>query len=215
MKMDTREAFSRFRRGARAGAAGIVLLLPPCVFALAETQEVSTAKVPELRPPLNFMPPSFWEAHGWTVAVAALAALAASALAVWLLRRPKPVVVTPADVAARQALEALRERTEDESVVAEASRNLRHYLVAVFGSPPEELTTEELRATLEHRPQVPAELTAALVGLLRECDARQFAPIPPPAKPALVPRALDLVSRCESLRQPPAAPAPVPPPPAA
>jgi len=52
-----------------------------------------------------------------------------------------------------------------------------------------------------------SDLVAALGDFLRECDARKFAPVPPPANPGLVSRALDLVARCEAERQPAAVPA--------
>ena len=173
----------------------------PRLFAFSKTQVVDRAKIPALRPPMDLMPPSFWEQHGGLVAAGTVAALGAAALLFWLLRRARPVVVTPPDVAARQALEALRDRAEDGRVVAEISRNLRLYVRAAFLQQSDELTTEELLAALGRLAPISPELTPPLSELLRECDARRFAPIPPPAPLALVPRALELVARLESVRQ--------------
>jgi hypothetical protein len=179
-----------------------VVLNSPRLFAFSKNQVVERAKMPALRPPLNLMPPSFWEQHGGPVIAGTVVALGAVVLAIWLLRRARPVVEMPADVAARQALEALRGRAEDERVVAEVSRNLRLYVRAAFLQQSDELTTEELLSALGHRTSIPSDPTLLLSSLLRECASRRFAPIPPPAPPALVPRALELVARFESVRKP-------------
>jgi len=177
----------------------------------------------------------------------------------------------PPEVIARQTLEALRGRVEDEALVRQVSQAIRHYVVAAFSLEQEEPTTEELAVALDRarrvardRPLVvgqpsrlppgasrpptstgetpspaggtptplPAaggalaplhsssaepgaamglghltsDLVAALGDFLRECDARKFAPVQPPANPGLVSRALDLVARCEAERQPAAVP---------
>ena len=195
--------------GSRLPTWGLGLLagaLPLSVLAYSKTQAVERAKIPPLRPPLDYMPPTFWEEHGALGVAAIVVALGVLALAVWLLRRAKPVAVTPADALARQALEALRPRAEDESVVAAVSLHLRHYVTAAFLASQDELTTEELLTALGRQPQRPADLSAGLAALLRECDTREFAPISPPPPPALAARALDLVARLETLRQPPPLP---------
>ncbi len=179
--------------------------LPLSALAYSKTQAVDRAKIPNLRPPMDLMPPTFWEQHGALVMVATVVTLGALALVIWLFRQAKPAPTTPADVIARQALEALRHRDEDESLVAAVSLHLRHYVTTSCLASGDELTTDELLAALGRWPQMTVDLSTALGALLRECDTREFAPISPPPPPALVARALELVARVESLRQPPAA----------
>ncbi|MBI5383297.1 MAG: hypothetical protein HZA90_01275 [Verrucomicrobia bacterium] len=178
-------------------------LLPQAGFALSKREPLN--KIPDLNPPLDLMAPTFWEQHGATVAVAGGVGLGLAALAIWLLRRPQPIVATPPDVAARQALEALRGRDEDGPLLAQVSAHLRHYVLAALRLPAGELTTEELASLLRARPEVPPELSVALSGLLRECDARKFAPVQPAPTPGMVDRALELAARFAALR-PPASP---------
>ena len=64
--------------------------------------------------------------------------LALVALAVWWLTRPKPPVVVPPEVQARQALEPLRQQAEDGAVLSQVSQILRHYVSAAFALPPGE-----------------------------------------------------------------------------
>ncbi len=165
-----------------------------------------------LRPPRGELHPSFWEQHGWLIALAAIAILAG--IGFWLRwrRRTSPAEALPPEVLARRALEALRGRAEDAVLAAEASRILRRYLVAAYGLPPEELTTTELREALQSHPQAGPELVAALSGFLRHCDERKFAPVPPAATITAVARALELVETVEAHRRPmlPANPPPGP-----
>ena len=184
-------------------ASLLSVALPQCALAYSKTQAVARARIPEVRPPMELMPPTFWELHGGVVVTGAIMALAALALVVWLLRRARPGVVTPADVTARLALVALLGRAEDEPTVAAVSQYLRRYISAAFLASDDALTVDETLTALKRLSQVPADLSAALAALLRECEAREFAPISPPAPPALVARALELVARFESLRPPP------------
>lgn len=50
-------------------------------------------------------------------------------------------------------------------------------------------------------PRLPLELRDALAGLLRDCDALHFAPIPPAPPPGLADRALEIVHSFEALCQ--------------
>src|SRR4051794_37837167 len=99
---------------------------------------------PLLRPPRGELLPGFWEQHGWQVAIAALVSLVLVTLFVRWLRHPEPPLAkSPAGVA-RSRLEALRGRSEDGAVVAEATQILRTYIISAFDLPPGELTTAEL-----------------------------------------------------------------------
>lgn len=179
---------------------------PNLAFALSQTEE--PGKIPDLRPPEELIPPTFWEQHGGMVVAGAALVVVALSIAVWLLRRPKPALPpVPPEEQARRALGALKDRPEDVALVDEVSRILRSYLQTVFLPGREELTTEEMHAELSRRTGLPPEMLAALRELLKECDARKFAPVPPPAPRGGVSRALDLVDRLEAQRQP-AAPSP-------
>lgn len=185
----------------------LAAILPLPALALSKTQSFDKVEIPELRPPLPPMTPGFWEEHSGFVIAGSVLAIGILAAAAWFLTRPKPGLQIPDDAAARQALEALRGRSEDAQVVAEVARHLRHYVTAAFFGRSRELTGEELQPALRGLSQVPPDLTADLGALLRECDARKFAPVTPPATPGLVQRALELVARFEALRRPSATPA--------
>jgi len=118
--------------------------------------------IPPLRPVRGELVPGFWELYGgWFVLGMALLA-AATVAALRYHRRKNPAIATPPDVLARQALEILRDRTEDVALVTEVSRLLRQYLVAAFGLPPEELTITELQQALRsRRPVIPGAASPA------------------------------------------------------
>jgi hypothetical protein len=119
---------------------------------------------------------------------------------VWLLTRPKPPVVVPPEVQAREALDPLRQQPEDGALLSRVSQILRHYVAAAFELPPGELTTAEFcRAVGGHAPIGP-ELSAALSEFLRQCDQRKFSP-PAPAPPlSAVAQALKLIELAEARR---------------
>ena len=164
---------------------------------------------PELRPPRGTLMPSFWEQYAWLVSAFVLVVLVAVGAGLWWRRRAKPSAVTPPEVLARQALQALQGRTDDDALALDVSRILRGFLTAALGLPHAELTTSEFDRALRSHPAVSEELITALVGFLRECDVKKFAPVKPPAPPGLVARALELIDRVEAERKPapPVAPA--------
>jgi hypothetical protein len=164
----------------------------------------------KLRPPHDELQPSYWELHGWWTVAGAVTTLAVLALFIAWLLRPKPEEITPPEILARRALEALRGRAEDAALVVEVSRVVRRYILLAFGLTPDELTTTEIRQVLQHSAPAGPELAAAITDFLRECDERKFAPAPPPPKVGVVDRALALLEKIESSRrQPPQATPPV------
>ena len=171
----------------------------PCTFALAAGEEI-----PPLKPPRPELGPSFWAQHGWIIPVAVVVALGAIAFWITWRRRPKPVTLTPPEVLARSALEALRGRTEDETLVADVSRILRHYVIAAFSLPPDELTTTELQNALQIQSQASLELSGAIIDFLRRCDEWKFAPVSNPARLDAAARALELLDKIEAHRKQPA-----------
>ncbi len=130
--------------------------------------------------------------------------------AVWFLTRPKPPVVVPPEVQARQALEPLRQQPEDGALLSQVSQILRHYVTAAFHLPPGELTTTEFCRAIAGHERVGPELSAALSDFLRQCDQRKFS-LPAPAPPlSAVAQALKLIdqaqARLAALAQPAAQP---------
>ncbi len=178
-----------------------LLRMSPLLFAASAGAQAAD-KIPDLKPPLRELPPTFWEQHAGVCAGTAVALLAGAAFLSWWLSRPKPAVVTPPAVLARQALESLRGRTEDEPLLRHVSGVVRHYVVAACALEQEEPTVEELIAALNGTRRLRPELVAALGGFLRDCDARKFAPTPPPSQFDAIARALELVARCETELRP-------------
>jgi len=160
----------------------------------------SPASIPPLAPPRGTMPPTVWEQYGLWIVLGGVALAALAVGLIWLWRRPKaPVPVSP-ETRARQALEPLRQQTEDGAVLSRVSQILRHYVTAAFGLPDGELTTTELCRVLNERPQLGPEFPAAMGDFLRECDRRKFASAPPAPSLGAVPRALKLIEMAEALR---------------
>jgi hypothetical protein len=189
---------------ARLAAAGlrlwiVAMLMPGSLSALSLGP--ASDKMPPLRPPRGLLLPSFWELHGGKVMGGAVAALLGIGGLIWWRRRPRPVLPEPPEVTARRALESLRGRTEDAALMTLVGRGLCRYVQAILALAPEEWTTEQLLAAVRQSSSIPPDSVNALAGLLRECDTRAFAPWPPPAPPALVERALQLVNRLEQERR--------------
>ncbi len=134
------------------------------------------AEEDKLLPPHDELPPSYWELYGWLTVAGAALALAVLVLLITWLRRPKPREITSPKILARRALAALHRRAEDAGLIVEVSRILRHYVLSVFGLAPDELTTAEIRQTLQHSAPVDSGLATAITDFLRECDERKFAP---------------------------------------
>jgi len=154
-------------------------------------------KIPDLQPPHGEIPPTFWEQYAWLViaAVALLVIMAVVCAILW--PRKKPPLIISSGVFARHALEALRNRKEDDVLLMEVSAVLRAYVVFAMGMPPIELTTAELREALKAHPKMTADLAAAITGFLEQCDRRKFAPKTAMAQVDAVGRALELVESIE------------------
>jgi hypothetical protein len=183
-------------------AVGLGLRLLPWLF-VATAGAIDTNKIPELRPPLPELPPTWWATHLWQVVGTTLVVFAVALALVRLFFRPCLTRELQAETLARTALEQLRHAPDDEATAAEVGRHLRRFVQAKLGLPFGELTTDETVRTLASRvtPSPPA-LGVRLEALLRECDARRFAPVPPTGQPGLAARALELVVQIESFAQP-------------
>ena len=193
---------SAFLRPSAFGLRVLLLALPFLTLALPLLAATSTAAddIPPLRPPHAEIPPTFWEQHGLLVVSCGIILLALVCVAAWVLTRPKPPVVVPPEVQARQALEPLRQQPEDGKLLSRVSQIVRHYVAAAFNLPPGELTTAEFCSAVAGHASIGPDLSAALSEFLRLCDQDKFSP--PASIPPLsaVDRALKLIGQSQARR---------------
>ena len=162
---------------------------------------LGAAKLPDLLPMREEIPPTFIEEHGWwPIGSAAAVVIVVAVIVTLLLRRKKAAEIIPADVIARKALEPLRGRAEDIALVQAVSAIVRRYVLGVFIPAHDELTTAELVRVLKDDARVKAETRTALAEFLKYCDVQKFAPAQLPMTPGLVEQALELVRRFEADR---------------
>jgi Domain of unknown function (DUF4381) len=200
----------------RPSVFGLRILTPPlCLLASALPLPAATSTapddIPRLRPPHAEIPPTFWVQYSLWVILFGVLLLALVCAAIWFLTRPKPPLIVPPDVQARQALEPLRQQPEDGALLSRVSQILRHYVAAAFNLPPGELTTTEFCRAVAAHPQIGLELAAVLSDFLRLCDQDKFAP-PAPVPPLnAVAQALKLIDQSQARRLALAQPAAQPP----
>ena len=179
-------------------AAALSLLAP--ALSLPAAAPISADDIPPLRPAHGEMAPAFWELYGLWVAIAGVLLLMLVCGVAWLLSRPKPPVVVPPEVQARQALKPLRQQPEDGALLSRVSQILRHYVTAAFDLPPGELTTAEFCAIIATQSPIGPELSAALTAFLRECDQRKFSQSTPAAPLSATVQALKLIDQAQTRR---------------
>jgi hypothetical protein len=126
-----------------------------------------------------------------------LLALVLLGVAGWFLTRRKAVPLPAPEMLARQVLAPLRRQPEEGALLSRVSQVLRHYLVAAFGLPPEELTSTEFCHLLRQSQGVGPELSAGVAEFLRRCDERKFAPAVPQPALGAVEQALEFVEAAE------------------
>ena len=169
-------------------------------FTLSLSAQTSTNDLPKLAPPLPELPPTFWEQHGSTVLIVALAAFAVATIITFIALRPKPVSVVPPEIEARRALEELRSRAEDGAVLSRVSQILRRYIIALFALPPGEYTTAEFSLAISAHEKIGAELSTAVSNFLRACDERKFSASPQSSPSGVVQDALELIELAQARR---------------
>jgi hypothetical protein len=185
--------------GFRVSFAALSLLAAEPLFAAA-TNSLAPDAIPPLRPPHAEIPPTFWEQHGLWVILFGVLLLALVCAAVWFLTRPKPPVIVPPEVQARQALEPLRQQPEDGALLSRVSQIVRHYVAAAFDLPPGELTTAEFCRTIAGHGLIGPELSAALSEFLHQCDQRKFSPSAPAPPLGAAAQALKLIDQAQARR---------------
>ena len=168
--------------------------------ALSLSAQSATNALPALAPAYGKIPPTFWEQHGTAMLIGGLVLVVLAALLIWRFLQPKPAVVLPPEVLAREALSKLQGRPEDGKTLSEVSQILRHYIGTAFELPNGELTTAEFCAVIADNEPMGSELVQTIASFLRECDVRKFSPANAVAPLNAVPRALELVSLVEQRR---------------
>lgn len=168
--------------------------------ALPLCAQTAANALPALAPAYGEIPPTFWEQHGTTIIIAGLVFAALAAVLIWKLLRPKPPVMIPPAMLAREALAKLQGQTEDGKLLSEGSQILRCYIAAAFGLSADEMTTAEFCTALEANEKIGTELAQMISSFLRECDARKFSPVGSVEPLNAAGRALELVSAAEVRR---------------
>jgi hypothetical protein len=162
--------------------------------------QASTNALPALAPPYGEIPPTFWEQHGTMILVVGMAVIALAVLILWKIFRPKPPVILPPEVLAREALTKLLRQPEDGKLLSNVSQILRRYVTAAFELPAAELTTTEFCAALAASVKVGTEPAQTISDFLRACDERKFSTSPAAAPLNAATRALELVALTENAR---------------
>lgn len=183
----------------RLDRCGLVIL-SAATPTLTQTNAVTATNSLGLLPPYGELPPTFWEQHGTAIIIAGILGLVLVAAGLWWWLRPRPVVIPPPEVRARQALERLHLKPEDGSMLSEISAILHRYFKDAFGLPAGELTTSEFCRVLSSRDQIGSELATAVADFLRQSDERKFALSKSEVPLGAVARALQLVEAGEARR---------------
>jgi hypothetical protein len=181
--------------GFRILTIGLVLLTPRAYSAT----NISSGddELTKLRPPRGEIPATFWERyHIWIIA-GALVFLALVGIIIWVVTRPKPPIIVPPEVRAKQALDPLLTKPEDGLLLSKVSQILRRYIAEAFALPPGELTTTEFCGLVAKHEGIGPELAGSISEFLRRCDERKFTPSPPAAPMNAVVAAVKLVDTAQ------------------
>jgi hypothetical protein len=191
----------RWKLNVQCSMFPLAVLFLLATFSLRGQTNVSETNAPlKLLPPYDELPPTFWEQHGTSSVLAGLGIVALLAFGGWLILRPKPRIVVPPEVEAREALENLRRQPEDGAVLSRVSEVVRNYFITAFQLAPGEFTTTEFSRILSSQEQIGAELSALAADFLCDCDVRKFSTTAGLAKLAAANRALNLVEQAEQRR---------------
>jgi hypothetical protein len=197
----------------RRGLIGCSVLNVECwmflIFALSTLSlpAQNTNALPPLAPAHAEIPPTFWEQqqdairqHGIATSIIAACLSAFVVGFLFHLLKPKPKPVPPPEIAARQALDKLRNVPEDGRLLSEVSQIMRRYFAAAFQLPAGESTTAEVIAGLARTEEIHFEVGLAASLFFRECDERKFSPQGQTAPFHAVQRALELIDQAEQHR---------------
>jgi hypothetical protein len=172
------------------------LLLAALPFSLSA--QSTNNLLPPLAPAYGELQSSFWERHGNKILIGGFEYLVLAAVLAWIIFRPRPPMIVPPIVQARESLTKLLSQPENGKVLSEVSQILQHYICAAFKFPWGEMTTGEFSTALAANQQVGPELAQSVSGFLRECDERKFSTRNSSAPLNAASRALELVGQTES-----------------
>jgi hypothetical protein len=167
---------------------------------LAQTNSEATNAPLKLLPPLDELPPTFWEQNATAISFAGLGVVTLLAFFLWLAFRPKPKIIIPPEVQAREILHKLSSQPEDGAMLSRVSQVVRNYFSAAFQCSPGELTTTEFCREISGNEKIGAELSAATANFLREADTRKFSQSASSEKLDAANQALNLVEQAEQRR---------------
>jgi hypothetical protein len=156
--------------------ASFLLVAFCCSDALGQTNPATSDDLPSLRPPRSEILPTFWEQHQFAIVAVAVLILFLVFLGLWVITRPKPPIIAPPAVTAREALNKLRNQPETGELLSKISRVMRSYFMAAFNLPQRELTTAEFSRMIIEQQSLGRSLADTIVDFLRQCDHRKFAP---------------------------------------
>jgi hypothetical protein len=154
----------------------------------------------KLLPPLDELPPTFWEQNATVISFAGLGVVVLLSFFFWRAFRPKPKTIVPPELQARVALENLLQQPEDGAVLSRVSQVVRHYFSAAFQLSPDELTTMEFCREIAGNEKIGAELSTTVAIFLRDCDSHKFSTTAGAEKIDAANRALNLVEQAERRR---------------
>ena len=160
--------------------------------------QISTNALPKLAPAYGEIPSTFWELHRTAIIAGSGALVVLAALVLWKLLQPKPPVILPPAIVAREALVQMQRRPEYGNALSEISQILKRYVGAVLGFPAGEMTTAEFSAALAAGGKISPYHTGEIASFLRACDRDKFVAqnVAPPLN--AVRRALDFVAQVEN-----------------
>jgi hypothetical protein len=151
-------------------------------------------------PPYGELPPTFWEQNATAILFAEIGIVALLAFFLWLFFRPKPKIIIPPEIQAREALQNLSSQPEDGALLSRVSQIVRNYFSATFQLSPGELTTTEFCREISGNEKISAELSTSAANFLRECDNHKFSTTAAAGKIDAVNRALNLIEQAEQRR---------------
>jgi hypothetical protein len=199
-KFKVRSPIKKNRPGFKCGFQVLAFALLYLAYSASAATNISAGddELAKLRPPRAEIPPTVWESYNIWIIIGSLVFLALIGIIVWIVTRPKPPIIVPPEVRAKQALELLSSKPEDGLVLSQVSQILRRYIAEAFALPPGELTTTEFRRLIGSSERIGPELATRISEFLHQCDERKFMPTPPSTPMTASATALKLVETAQA-----------------
>ena len=157
--------------------------------------------IPDLQPIEGLLPPTFWERQGEAVLLASLLVGLLLILALRWRRRARSVPPTAPASVALETLWQLEGAPDNSHLVGLVLRTLRQYLGATLAARPGTgRTADEIIIQLQSDNSIRPELQREIVGLLQQCQRRQFYTGRLALEAGLATRALIVVEKLEAFK---------------